>query len=335
MRKFIITLLPALLLIGCSSNSKDSKYIRETVGKPYEIFVVSTPTTYNSQVGDTLKSIFHSEVYMINFPEPRMKLLNMPTQSFKGINRQHRNIIMLQSGSKYPEPKVFKVTDMYATPQTVVVFEAPDTLALFDLVAQQGEQVLELFEGEELTRFATRAKKFRNKELNKKVDAMFDIDLSVPEGYKLRNTVGDDFMWISYELPEASQGIVIYEYPYTEGLELIDSVAVEARNSFVSRVPGELPNSYMSTSYEFYPESEVQKINGVDWLETRGFWRVENDFMGGPFVNYTTIDAQRNRVIGIDFYVYSPNPSKEQRTYIRQLEGLMRTVKINSLSSEQ
>lgn len=57
----------------------------------------------------------------------------------------------------------------------------------------------------------------------------------------------------------------------------------------------------------------------------RGFWDVEGDFMGGPFVSYTTVDTATDRVFTLDCYVYSPKLPK--RNYMREVEHLLHLVK--------
>ena len=53
----------------------------------------------------------------------------------------------------------------------------------------------------------------------------------------------------------------------------------------------------------------------------RGFWDVANDYMGGPFVSYTTINDATNEVFTIDCYVHSPKYGK--RNFLRPLEHLV------------
>ena len=52
---------------------------------------------------------------------------------------------------------------------------------------------------------------------------------------------------------------------------------------------------------------------------------VEGDFMGGPFVSYTTVDTATDRVFTLDCYVYSPKLPK--RNYMREVEHLLHLVK--------
>jgi hypothetical protein len=53
---------------------------------------------------------------------------------------------------------------------------------------------------------------------------------------------------------------------------------------------------------------------------------VENDFMGGPFINFTFLDEKRNRLISMDGYVYNPNEFK--RNFLRQMESIFYTLRI-------
>ena len=56
----------------------------------------------------------------------------------------------------------------------------------------------------------------------------------------------------------------------------------------------------------------------------RGFWDVEGDFMGGPYVSFTTVDTERNRVFTLDGYVYAPDLKKpSKRNYVRGIEHLL------------
>ncbi len=83
----------------------------------------------------------------------------------------------------------------------------------------------------------------------------------------------------------------------------------------------------MTTSPAIVPIHRTFRLHGRLWVELRGFWDVEGDFMGGPYTNYSTFDAANQRVVTIDFYVYSPDTRLSQRNYIRQLEHYLYTVK--------
>jgi hypothetical protein len=119
--------------------------------------------------------------------------------------------------------------------------------------------------------------------------------------------------------------VIIYTRPYTGREDFELPALIAARDEFVSRIPGEVPNSHMITVTEFEPMVEYVRIGGRFWAIMRGFWDVKNDFMGGPFVSYSTLDVAANRVVTIDNYLYSPQMPK--RNMLRELEALVYTVK--------
>ena len=97
----------------------------------------------------------------------------------------------------------------------------------------------------------------------------------------------------------------------------------------VERVPNIEDNGYVA----FAPQLKVVEINGRKWIELRGFWDVENDFMGGPFVSYTTIDAASGNIVTLDCYVHSPKYGK--RNFLRPLEHLVHLIKIPAIQSAE
>ena len=144
-------------------------------------------------------------------------------------------------------------------------------------------------------------------------------------------------VWISQEYPAASKGFFIYKYPY-EGKESLTAEAlVKARNRFAQRIPGPVDGSYMitvdkiadesGTEYVPYkPDHRAIRIGERPWIEMVGLWDVENYFMGGPFVSYTTVNKLTNEVVTIDCYVYYPtayNKRPEKRNKLRALQHLV------------
>ena len=89
----------------------------------------------------------------------------------------------------------------------------------------------------------------------------------------------------------------------------------------MSRIPGPSDGSYMITSEHADPEVRYLRIYDRSWAEMGGLWDVHGDFMGGPFLNFSTLDAATNRVIAIDCFVFAPQDTK--RNYLRQLEHIV------------
>ena len=66
------------------------------------------------------------------------------------------------------------------------------------------------------------------------------------------------------------------------------------------------------------------ELNGRYTVEMKGLWNMQNYFMGGPFISFTTVDEKRNRVVTVEGFTFAPKYDK--RNYIRQLEAILYTL---------
>ena len=78
----------------------------------------------------------------------------------------------------------------------------------------------------------------------------------------------------------------------------------------------------MATERKYFPSYEESEFKGNFALEVRGLWKMENDFMGGPFYSLTVVDESRGRLLTMEGYAYAPYFDK--RPYIRELEGVIK-----------
>jgi hypothetical protein len=141
------------------------------------------------------------------------------------------------------------------------------------------------------------------------------------------------FLWLRHKVVKGRQdielGIMIYSADYQDTAQLNPKYIMNWRNLVTKQhIPGPSEGSYMITSTDFIsPVISYPNDFPVDYVvEVRGLWMVENDFMGGPYINYTFVDQKNNRLISMDGYVYNPNEFK--RNYLRQMESIFYTLKL-------
>ena len=288
-------------------------------GAAYELVVVSNTPTWEGPAGETLKSILQQPVPALNQSEPMWNVLRVTPDGFKNVIAKHRNVIKLLVDEGL-ESAIGVQYDVAAHPQTMMLIQASTQQALADYIAENSDNILYVLEKSERDRTLEYASKYYEGALRSLIREKFGVDMRVPKGYMLRSQ-SEDFVWISYEHKLASQGFFIYSYPYKGTQSLRPEALIANRNKFASRIPGPSDGSYMITYDEAEPLTKAMRINGRLWIEMRGLWDVKNDFMGGPFVSFSTVDTETNRVITLDCYVYSPQLPK--RNYLRPLEHLV------------
>lgn len=314
-----------ILMTGCKAFHTLSNNQKASQGRPYELMVVANQPVWVGELGDTLRSLLAAPIPYLPQQEPEFDVLRTTPDGFKNIIADHRNILKVLVDQKVKEASVAVEYDVTAAPQIVLTLQGPTEQALIDYLAEHGDKVVQVVKMAERDRALAYAKKFGMPGIEQAVKESFGVTMNVPKGYTLA-AHSKDFLWARYEYPEASQGFMIYSYPYTSEKELTVKALVEARNRFVKRIPGPSEGSYMTTSPVFEPDLRTFRLEGRLWVEMRGFWDVEGDFMGGPFVSYTTIDTSAGYLFTLDCYVYAPKLPPHKRNLLHGLEHLLYTI---------
>jgi hypothetical protein len=328
-RLSIFAALAAMLLAaGCG---QPTTFKHGAQGAPYEIVVVADHDVWNGPVGDTLRAMFYQAVQKVSRPEPSFDVFRVLPEGFTQLVTRHRNVLFATVDPTKSEASINMERDEFSKPQILLNAVASDAAGLLELVNTNRDNIMLLLENAEKDRDVADARDHTPPGIATLIKEKFGFEMSMGPGYAIQKTENesDDFLWLAYRMPTADQGIVIYTYPFSglKDFELENLLA--RRNEFVKRIPAENPGSHMATNPDpGFIEVTYKKIEGRQWAEMSGYWDAVGDFMGGPYRNYSTLDAANQRIIAIDFYVYSPDPRLMQRNFIRQLEHYLYTVSI-------
>lgn len=323
MKKQLFLLFVSLVALTVSCTEGDSDL---TTGDPYDILVVADKPLWEGAVGDTLRVIMNEEVEWINRQEPIFDLANVTHKAMNRTLKRFRNIIFVSIDPELITPTLHFEDNKWVPGQALVAVTASSTAAAAKVISDYREKIVDYFSTQELKRLAARATKFSQKNITELISEKFGFEMSIPRGYTVALDT-TDVLWMLYEMPVKYQGIVIYSFSSDSD----DINVIAQRDSAVGVIEGVNAGSYMTTDKTFFSSSEVVEIAGTGWIETRGFWRLENGFMGGPFVNYITYDELSDKYIGVDLFVFAPKVSDKHRNSVRQMESLMNTVKFPEL----
>lgn len=331
MRKLIyFTIVVGLFVSSCKDKNTKS-YLPNVTGKSGEVILVIDPDHWAADAGSAFKKKLSQTYPALPQKEPVFDLVHIPYDAFSSIFKTHRNVIFAKVDKDMHEPKMIVQKDVWAKPQLVINVIAPDEKSLAALVDDKGDVMVDRIMKKERERYIASYKKYEEIGIADALENKFGIRLTVPKGYSL-DLDTTDFVWIeSRGRGDAVQGILVYSYEKPD-VELTTPYLFAKRTQFTERfVPGPTRGSYMAVERDFTPYRREIKVNDLDVIELRGLWKVENDFMGGPFISLTVVDKEKNRVITADGFVYAPQFDK--RDYIRQLEAILNTIQMPSNES--
>lgn len=328
------TSLPVLILsisIVASSCDEGTTSLPKSSGKTAEMIVVTdNKGIWEGSVGNTVFSYFSTDYEVLPQPEPLFEMANVPLKNFQDAKmfRNHHNVLLLLLEPDLAEVQTEVRRNFWSQPQRVVKIEAPDEAGLIEGFQAYRETIRSLFRESDREKLEATFHAFIDRSLVNEIGKSFGFTMDVPSGFGIsKNFTG--FMWLRKETNQNSQGLMIYTYDYTDQAAFRPERIISFRNSVTKAyVPGPTEGSYMIVAREFIPPvSEEITFHGMYAVETRGLWEVENDFMGGPFVNITFVDERTNMVVALDGYVYAPNRPK--RDLLIQMEAIIHSMKFS------
>lgn len=334
--KLYASLLGILLLVwGCDSGGKGS-YLRGYSGSVGEVIVVVKKSLWQGATGEKIRQVIGQTQYGLPQDEPKFKLIQVSHGSFNRVLNTHRNVVIIDVSDTVQSNAFSFKKNLFAKGQMVVYVKAQNSLIADELIENNEEGILSLFERAELNRLIARNKKFGPKPVNKKVKEKFGLDLYLQKDFELVAEKGNA-IWLKLERErplggykhQISQNLLIAELDYRDRIDFLDSIHLVRKDSLNKlMLPGPTPNSYVTTDYEFVtPLSTEIGIADQYAKEIRGLWRMENNFMGGPFLSVQTIHPTKDKILYIEGFVFAPQFDK--REYLRELEAVIKSIKPN------
>jgi hypothetical protein len=328
MKKVIyhLILISLCICVSCNKGKINKSLLPTITGNAGELILVLEKNYWKGIIGDTLRGILHQDVPGLPQSEPMFDIAQIPSEAFTDIFKKHRNIVYCRIGNNYQEKFEFG-QDQWATPQLFIQISAPDEQSFVNLVAKNSDNLIGLLLKAENDRLISNYSEYQDIQVMKKLEDFCGVKMIIPKGYNY-DLDTNNFVWISHETPEISQGIFVYFYDYKDTADFSLVRLLDKRNEMLKNyVAGPRPGSYMTSELQLDPILRSYYISGQYSAEVRGLWKVEGDYMGGPFVSVSRIDKKYNRIVTADAYVYAPKYDK--RNYMRQLEAIINTLQFS------
>lgn len=324
----IITLL--LFFISCK-DAKESFVLSKSVGQSNQILVVTEASDWNGEIGKNLREFLGKIESGLPQPETTFSVTQIAPKGFGSMMNKYRNVLVVTVGKK----ESFRTqNDLFASPQTIVYVTATDKESLATKLDKHKKEIVKIFKDSEIEFLQDRFQDTRLDDSKFETMKNLGISLIIPKDFRyVKDSL--NFLWLRQHLKsgiargDGTNNILVYSIPLTEEFDLDASNNIIINRNLMGEmhIPGSDPEKmYMITEAAHQPETKEVKVDGKQAYETRGKWEVKNDFMAGPFVNYTVVDKANNRLIVVEGFTYAPSVNK--RDFVFELEAIAKSLKI-------
>lgn len=340
--KRIFTFL-VVAIIGFALASCNVK--KPAVGLEDEIYVFADSTDYYNLEG-TLLDVFAKIIYT---PQPE-KLFKLKRKdiSLLGEYQDRKNIIIVAPlDSKGETAKYIKgildsnVTklvmkdsvhvinkyDLWAKNQLVMILTAPTMEKLKKDILFDHDRLVKYFQKISNERLYQKlyAPIYENKKLEAKLLKKYGWLIYVQTDYLLaKDDSVNNFVWLRRAPNTNVERWVFIKWIDNASPVYLNKDSVYAlRNRLTKKYYRATDDtSYVEIADDYITTTPVN-FKGRYALMTQGLWRMTDQSMGGPFVNYTFYDEKTHRIYMLDASIYAPKYRKKQ--IIQQVDVLLQS----------
>ena len=300
----------AMLLFSCTGN--DKFVLRGSIGKVNKVMVVTKASDWNGDLGKEIRNSFGELMIGLPQPEPILSVSQIAPNGFGSMMKVTRNVLVIGESS---QEKFYIKKNVYAQPQTIIYVYGTDDESVIKMFKKHEQEIIDAYIESDIKMTQSIFKQRKIDNANYKTLTNLGISLIIPDNFKTVDDTGE-FLWLRQHLTSGiaktgSNNILVYAIPLKDEDKVAENI-VAVRDSIGEKyIPGsDQETMHMITEEAYTPFTSETKLAGKKAYETRGKWEVKNDFMAGPFLNYSVIDKKNNRVIVFEGFTYAPSVNK-------------------------
>jgi hypothetical protein len=309
----------SVLLFSCFK--KEAEIASKTTGKINTISVIIDDQLWNGEIGDSIRNKFASPIIGLPEEEPLFTINQFPIQLLEGFARDTRSILVI----KKTEINQFEIKkNQYASPQNVFYISGKTTADILQLLEEHYPNIILQIENGEIAE----SQRIHKKSLFRTafIKNQFQLSIQVPSDF-VQVLVKPNFVWLKKKIISGSSSLLVYQVPMNTIITSKEAISIlRMRDSIGKFVQGTEPNTYMIREKGYTPYFFKSTLDNRLAYEIRGTWQLQNDYMSGPFINYTIVDSINKRLVVLEGFCYSP--SKEKRDVMHELDAIMHSVHV-------
>jgi hypothetical protein len=338
-----VSLITLIIVSACHGDFRP-----EARGGQSEVLVIMDSSMVNSKTAEALRNTFGAPILTMPRPESRYDLIfrNLNTNQDMEIMQRHKNVIIaapidkdsnvgaflraslaenVRESVREGRSFFFQNTDVWSRDQWVMFLTANSDEELAQKILNNERRLLNDLHDVEMVRWHNYVyRRAEQRDLSAEILANHGWTFRIQHDYR----VGVDtlnFLSLRRFLHDNDRWIWVWWQDDFDRFDEIDREWINATRDSLTKTyfKGSTDDRFVVTAYNRPVEQRFMTLNGMETFETRGMWRMENDLMGGPFINYTFFDAENNRLFMMEFGQFSPR--WDQRRFLYQFEAMART----------
>lgn len=347
--------LPVLSILFIIS-ACESDYRPMSIGQIDEVTVVMDSTEWDSETALAIEETFGKAIETLPSYEPTYRLTFRDFGSNEELDRlrEHKNIIFaspidaetnvgsfirgvlsdeVEQKVREDDSFAFPLEDRWVRDQWTLILTSNDDRELAQKIRNSEESLVGHLMEREFER--------RTEEVYRRGEQVALSD-SLWENYGWMVRMQHDYIKTvdttnvqvyRRSLPDNDRWMLAWWKNDVDNIDHIDDEWINTtRDSLLQQyVQGTREGSYITTEYRSPRKvitTEMDRDDRLTGFETLGTWRMTNDFMGGPFVNFFYYDPATERLFMIEYGQFAPSVSK--RRFVRQFRAMGRTFQSDS-----
>lgn len=338
----------------------EGDYRPEAIGGHSEILVVMDSLQHDSEAATALRNTLGAPILTMPRPQSRFDLVftDLRTTRDRELIERHKNVVIVsdidadtnvgtflralladnvQESVRQGESFSFTQRDVWSRDQLVMMLSAGSTEELAERIRRNERRLVDDVHEMELARWHRYVyRRAEQTDLSERILETHGWSFRVQHDYR----VGVDtlnVLTLRRYLPDNDRWIWVWwqdEFSQ-EQFDNIDRDWVSTRRDSINQeyMKGSTDEKYVKTDYERPYQQRFMELNGMEAYESRGLWRMHNDLMGGPFINYTMYDHENERLFMMEYGQFSPR--WDQRRFLYQFEAMARTFVSNPEAIEE
>lgn len=333
MQRKLLTLLTiatlALFTASCGGEEtnadgtvKDTRILPPSSGTHSELLLVMPDELWLGPAGEAFREIYLADQEGLPQAESYFDASRVEPKDVNKILQKAKNILWVEKS----DTSFVKMTkDLWARPQRLVRITAPTEKAITAELRGSANQVMQAFKDHDMELIQTRLSRSAYAYTHENLKDIGIKSMLLHKGFD--PTLNKENLKIfATKTVKTIQYIVISSRPMSEGLVSVDEIIAHRDSIGKNYFEGTYEGSYMTTEMLIPPAIANTEISGMYALETRGLWRMEGDFMGGPFLSYSIYDEKNDRILTVEALLYGPQAKK--RNIVLEMEAMLKSIKL-------